>query len=103
MAAHNWRLVRSKVRDKGIAVPMSLPSMHDILDVAEEIAIEGEAQSARKPEEAKRAVERYFDRLYAPDSADAILVNGDGYRPPPPGFDEESQEASFDAFLAATR
>lgn len=89
--------------DNGIADPMSLPTMHAILDVAEAMAVEQTAHAEKKPENAKAAVARLFDRLYRPDVPEVKKINGDGYRPPPPGFSAEEQDASFEAFAAVAQ
>ena len=55
---------------------------------------------AKTQVEAKTEMTRYYDKLYKPDVT-AMVINGDGYLPPPPGFSDEEMEASFDAFLSS--
>ena len=101
MTAHNWRTVRARYADKGIADPMgSIKTMHAVLDVMEQIGLESAMASAKSTTEARSEMSAYFDKLYKPDLT-AIKVNGDGYQPQPPGFSAEEMEASFDAFLAS--
>ncbi|UYL88144.1 hypothetical protein SEA_EVAA_33 [Gordonia phage Evaa] len=45
----------------------------------------------------------FLDTLYAPQAADAQTLNGSGYKPTPSGFEEDSVESSFDAFMVAAR
>lgn len=104
MAAHNWRIIRARYGDKGIADPMRLPSMHVVLDAAEALAVESAASGATTSAEAKQKVSDLYNRLYAPDLTELVRdVNGGKYLPPPPGFDDEAVEASFDAFLKSAR
>lgn len=104
MTAHNWRTIRSRLTDTGIADPMvDLPSMHRLLDAAEKLAIEGVTSECKTAKEAQNAVRSLFDKLYKPDTPVAAALNGEGYLPPPPGFSDEEVEASFDAFLAQPR
>ncbi|AHK11986.1 hypothetical protein Hosp_032 [Mycobacterium phage Hosp] len=99
MTAHNWRAVRARYADKGIADPMGqVTTMHAVLDVMEQIGAESSTNGAKTAAEAKSEITRYFDKLYKPDVT-ARVIDGDGYMPPPPGFSEEEMEASFDAFL----
>ena len=101
MTAHNWRTIRSKYADKGIAdVMRQVPTMHAVLDVMEQVGLESAVATCKTTAEAKSEATRYFDKLYKPDIR-AARVNGDGYLPPPPGFSDEEMEASFDAFLAS--
>lgn len=90
-AALNWRSVRTRLRDRGIADPMALPSMHDVLDEAEAIAIESFANGGKTALEVKAKVSSYYDQIYAPD-----LDGQDGDELPiPAGFSPTEMAASF--------
>lgn len=93
MAATHWRAVRTRIRSYGIADPMRLPSMHDVLDEAEKIWLE----QLHTGDEAKDKMVRgqLFDKLYAPDPDDTE-VSGGGKRPPS-WFDPTQVEATFNA------
>lgn len=105
MTGHNWRAIRYRMAEKGIVDPMGLPSMHTVLDAAEALAVESVTSGAETSAEAKRKVNDLYNKLYAPDASAMVRdVNGGKYRPPPPpGFDEQDVEASFDAFVKAAR
>jgi hypothetical protein len=101
MAAHNWRALRVRYADKGIASPMTqVPTMHTVLDAIEQLGLEAATSDAKTANEARSKASRYFDKLYKPDIITRV-VNGKEYLEPPPGFSEEEIEASFDAFLSA--
>ncbi|QHB37774.1 hypothetical protein I5G63_gp033 [Mycobacterium phage Imvubu] len=99
MAAHNWRALRTRALDKGIADLMAVSSMHVVLDLMEQIGLESVTVDAKTKAEAMGKVRSYYDKLYKPDPT-AIAVNG-GEVGPPPGWSDEEVEASFDAFLSA--
>jgi hypothetical protein len=104
MAAHNWRTIRQRYADKGIADPMSLPSMHHVLDTAENLALESATAGAKTKMEAERGVSSVYTRLYRPDLTEEIsAINGSDEEllRPPPGFEDDEVEASFDAFVAS--
>lgn len=104
MTATNWRTIRSRLTDTGIADPMvEFSSMHRLLDAAEKLAIESATAEAKTATEARAAVRSLWDKLYKPDTPVAAQLNGEGYLPPPPGFSDEEVEASFDAFLSQPR
>lgn len=101
MTAHNWRTIRARYQDKGIADVMGqVTSMHAVLDVMEQVGLESAMSGAKTTAEAKTELTRYYDKLYKPDIT-ARKINGDGYMEPPPGFSPEEMEASFDAFLGS--
>lgn len=100
MAAHNWRALRSRLQDKGIADVMAMPSMHHVLDVIEQMGLESAVHGATKEIEAKAKISAFYNKLYAPDPT-ARIINGDGWQPQPAGFEEAEIEASFDAFMSA--
>jgi len=98
MTAHNWRDVRARLQTHGIADPMGLPSMHAVLDATEAMIVEATVSGAKTQGEGQRKLDQFYDRLYKPD----VTTDGDsGELLIPPGFDDESVEASFDAFTAA--
>jgi hypothetical protein len=107
ITAHHWRTVRARCADNGISDPLvSFSSMHALLDVTERIVLEslahsGEGKDAHK--QAKRNIDEFLDRMYAPELDAATAINEDGYAPVPAGFDEDSMEDSFDAFLKGAR
>lgn len=99
MAAHNWRALRSRYQDKGIADIMGeVSTMHAVLDQIEQLGLESATTDAKTAPEARQKITSYFDRLYKPDLTTKV-IDGDGYVAPPPGFSDEEIEASFDAFL----
>jgi hypothetical protein len=100
MAAHNWRALRTKALENGHSDLMAWPNMHVVLDAMEQLGLESAVAGAKTQIEAKTAMSSYYDKLYKPDIT-AMVINGDGYLPPPPGFSEEEMEASFDAFLSS--
>lgn len=99
MAAHNWRALRVKYAGNGIGALMSLPSMHIVLDMIEQLGSEAAASEAKTAAEARAKIDNYFSKLYRPDPT-TIKLDG-GKLAPPPGFSDEEVEASFDAFLNA--
>lgn len=104
MAAHNWRTIRQRYTDKGLGDPMALPSMHHVLDTAESMALEQATSGAKTKMEAESGVRSVYANLYRPDmSGDASMVNGsdEELMRPPPGFEDDAIEASFDAFVAS--
>lgn len=104
MTAHNWRTLRDRYQDKGIADPMALPSMHSILDRAESLALESAASGAKTQTEARQKISALYDRLYKPDLTEQTsIINGrdEELMRPPPGFEDDEVEASFDAFVSS--
>ncbi|AYP70028.1 hypothetical protein I5G62_gp42 [Mycobacterium phage CRB2] len=101
MAAHNWRAIRLRFADRGVASVMrEVPTMHIVLDAIEQLGAESATHGAKTETEARAKLSSYYDKLYKPD-ATTIAIDGEGYMPPPPGFSDEEVEASFDAFLNA--
>ena len=100
MAAHNWRVIRTRQLDKGGVDLMALPSMHHVLDIMEQVCIESAMSGAKTSNEAKSKLNGFWNKLYAPDPT-ARVINGDGWQPVPEGFGEAEVEASFDAFMSA--
>lgn len=100
MAAHNWRLLRERALRGGVTHLMTLPSMHVVLDLIEQIGLESATAGAKSEQEFRSATTRYYDKLYKP-VIEAKIINGEGYLPPPSGFSDDEVEASFDAFLSA--
>lgn len=98
MAAHNWRALRQRCVENGITNPMVLPSLHVVLDIVEQLGVEGATGEAKTATEAKAAVDRFYRQLYRVDMV-TKMMDGEDYVPP--GFTDDEVEASFDAFLAA--
>ena len=96
MASYHWRSMRNTFALAGIADPMSLSSMHVILDVMEASAVE----NILKCEDAEAELASFYRRLYGPTPD---MAPGDLNRPVPVGFSPEEVEASFDAFARAAR
>mgnify|MGYP001213544850 CR=1 FL=1 len=96
MTGHHWRTLRSKLLSAGVANPMTLPSMHVLLDFTESIISEALASG----EDAKTELDTFNRKLYGP-TPEALRLNGPDYVPP--GFSDEDVEASFDAFARAAR
>lgn len=92
MTAHHWRAIRARITSTGIANPLTLPSLHALLDQTENLV----GASYETADERTR----FMDRLYAPEIGKDL--NDAGYKPKPSGFDDDAEvEASFDAFMAA--
>lgn len=98
MTAYHWRTIRQKLLMAGVLDAMNLPSMHALLDVAEAMAVE----SASNDEDPKAAVSSLYRKLYSV-TPDLVALNGEDYRPAPPGFDPDDVENAFDAFARAAR
>jgi hypothetical protein len=97
-AAHHWRMFRARYHSQGIHDPMSIGSMHAILDDVETVAVESAAAGAKTAMAAKAQVSQFYDSLYS------SLATEDGERQAaPPGFSEEEQSAAFDAFVKAVK
>ncbi len=99
LTAHHWRTLRNKLLLVGVSDPMSLRSMHHLLDTTESAVLESIASSHDKDAEFQR--NRFIDQLYSPAN-DTSGINGDKYKAVPAGFEPENVEAAFDAFAAAT-
>lgn len=67
----------------GVVEPLSLPTMHQLLDVMEMIIIEGLGTS--------NDIQRYYYRTYQPDPKELDTAT----------FTVEETDASFEAFSAA--
>ncbi len=102
MAAHNWRILRERAMSKGIGDMMALPSMHVVLDAAEQLGLESATAGAKTEATLRQALTGYYDKIYKPDIITKV-INGKDYVEPPPGWSDDEVEASFDAFLAAPR
>lgn len=98
ITGHHWRMIRQKLLAGGVLDPLSLPSMHVLLDVTEELMVES-VSSSRDPE---RELASLYRRLYGP-SVEADALNEDGTPAVPVGFKPEEVEESFDAFARAAR
>lgn len=94
MTGHHWRTLRQKLLAGGIADPMTLPSMHVLLDHTEAVVTEALSHG----EDAKAELDSFNRSLYGP-TPDALRLNGPDYVPA--GFSDEDVEASFDAFARA--
>lgn len=88
LTAHNWRTIRANIISLGIDDPLSLTSLHALLDVTEKAVIE--SKNARERE-------TFIDSLYRPTELD-LRRAGTGEIVAPAGF-EDGGESSFDAFL----
>lgn len=98
MCAYHWRTIRQKLLMAGVLDPMNLPSMHALLDVAEAMAVD----AASNDDDPRTAVNGVYRRLYSV-TPDLVALNGEDYRPAPPGFDPDEVEDAFDAFARAAR
>jgi len=95
MTGYHWRTMRHKLLSAGIIDPLSLVSMHALLDFTEATIIE----SMSNGEHARRDITTFHTQMYGP-SGDTL--NGD-YNPVPAGFAPDEVEDSFDAFARAAR
>ena len=93
MTAHHWRTIRLKLVQSGVHDPMTLPTMHILLDTTEAAVLEG--MSGDRDSERKRTM--FLDRLYSP------LADPTAPAAPPPGFSDDDTEDAFDAFASAAR
>lgn len=95
MTAHHWRTIRLKLVQSGVHDPMSLRSMHMLLDATEGAILE--AMSGDRDSEMKRTM--FLDKLYSPlsDPSSATATER------PRGFTDDDTEDAFDAFAAAAR
>jgi len=101
MAAQHWRSIRVRFMKDGISDPMALSSLGVLLDMVEAVVLESLMAEATKPEDAKAKRAKFMNALYAPTSDTAKKLNGDGYLPPPAGFDAPREvETAFDGFAA---
>lgn len=102
MAAHHWRTIRTRLLNNGIGNLMELSSLHALIDAVEAIILEAVVQDAKTQAEADTKRNRFLDALYAPDTAEAKKLNGDGYKPAPSEFAVPQQvEDDFNAFARA--
>lgn len=84
--------MRTRFWSAGIARPLEqLASMHDIADMAEMVLIEQCVKDEDRNE--------LMSKLYRPEFRD----DEDDDDVPPPGFDLDDMEASFDAFMGRAR
>lgn len=98
MAAQHWRTIRLKLIQSGVGNPMELPTAHMLLDLTESLILE--SMQSDKPEDDKRQRQEFIDALYRPAVA-KLKDLPDGWRPPPPGFeDDDALEASNEAAMA---
>lgn len=103
---HNWRTIRRKLTLAGISNPMTLPSLHALLDVTEDIVVEALYASGQEnegpPSEGERKVRRFYDAIYAPDLQDIDDLDEEEPHRVPAGFENpDDVEADFDALLRA--
>lgn len=99
-AAYNWRALRYKIQTCGIPDPMTLPSLHSLLDHFEQLALE----SFDHDDAGKRKHDDYVSGLYRPDPPLTAVPPVKGVkvkRPAPEGFDSAETFKSFAAFAAA--
>ena len=79
----SWRIVRAKLALSGIPDPLrSLASLHSLLDVVEQLAVES------KSAEGGDALERFYYELYRPDEQEVKKLI------------QEDTDSGFDAFAA---
>jgi hypothetical protein len=105
---HNWRNIRAKLVDAGIANPMTLPSLHSVLDITEDIVVDSLFRSGDKregpPSEGERKVRQFYDAIYAPEAPDTDDVDSEEFSRVPAGFEDPADvEADFDAFMRAPK
>lgn len=93
--AYLWRAIRVRLLDAGIPNPMTLPSMHPILDLTEKLMVE--SMTGKTAEEQQT---RFFDRLYGPPPTPIRASKGRKIVPPP-GFSEAEMAASWQSWTAA--
>lgn len=103
LLAHHWRSVRHKLLMAGLGHPMQLPTLHTLLDIAEDMAVSSATNkviAARSdPDlEMDAAIDSLYFTLYGP-TRDNVALNGE--ETVPEGFDADSVEDSFDAFARA--
>lgn len=107
ITGHHWRVVRSRLSENGIADPLTeFGSLHALLDVTERIVLESLSHSGEGKDahiQAKRNMDDFLDKLYAPEFDKTAAINDSAYRPVPAGFDEDSMEDGFDSFLNTAR
>lgn len=95
MTAHHWRTMRLKMVQAGVRDPMSLPTMHILLDATEAAILEG--MSTGSDGEMKRTM--FLNKLYSPLSDPTAPREIAA----PVGFTDDDTEDAFDAFAAAAR
>jgi len=107
MTATNWRTLRQVYQDKGIAdVMATVPTMHAVLDMMEKLGVESATSGARTETEANAKLSGFYAKLYRPSLAElSKMINStdEELSKPPPGFEDDDIEDSFDAFAAAVR
>jgi hypothetical protein len=104
----SWRSLRRQITLAGIADPMTLPSLHALLDITEEVVVDGifrsENAEDKAPSKGELAVRAFYDRIYAPEPADPLDADLAVAAAVPAGFETpEDVEAGFDAFLSGSR
>lgn len=77
---------------------MSVLTLQELLDATENAVLESFYDKDPKKSEHDR--EQFIDALYRP-TADAVKVNGDGYKPVPSGFGEGDDDDAFDQAMIA--
>jgi hypothetical protein len=105
---HNWRTIRAKLANAGIASPLELPNLHAVLDITEDIVVDALYSSGEEkdgpPSEGEKKVRRFYDSIYVPDPPDEEDIDDLEYRPVPTGFeDRNAVEDDFDAFLRTAK
>lgn len=98
VAGQHWRAVRALLLEKGVGDPMGLPSMHPILDVAEQAVLDSFHSDDAQQDRLQR--DQFTSGLYKPDQP--VVVKGRRVVVPD-GFDDEDTSASFDAWAASIR
>lgn len=100
-AAHNWRVLRYKIQTDGIADPMTLPSLHRVLDTIEALALE----SFDPDDKGRMERDQFIDHLYRPDPPMTVPGVEDHTAlaaPVPAGFEPAATFNSFAVLARAT-
>lgn len=83
-ASHSWRIIRAKLALAGLPSPLqSLPSVHAVLDVVEQLAVDGKAS------EGGDSLQRFYYELYKPDATEVKKQ-----------IETADTDTDFDAFAA---
>lgn len=96
ITATHWRDIRTAIRSEGIAQPMAVLNLHELLDCTETLVMRSFVSKNPKKDEADR--EQFQNSLYRP-SLDVTTVTDSGYKPAPAGFDEDDTADAFDTAL----
>jgi len=96
LTAKHWRDIRTKLAFSGIKDPMSMPTMHALLDATECAVLE--AMDGKTAQEMALKRGQFRDQLYAPQLE--VTVGDDGVEviEPPPGWSPKEVEANNNAF-----